>query len=104
MGSLPPCHWLFRLCATNTTQAQNALDDVATTIERVLALLTWRDDVATSLLLCVLLVAAAAVWVVGLPALLAAAVLVDIRPPLLRDPVPPQPRLAYLPSRSDQMV
>lgn len=85
---------------------QNVLDNLATALERLQALLTWQDPVATGILVGALLLLSAATWLLGLPAVLAAAVLVDIIPPPLRDPLP-APGLVlfrYLPSRSDRMM
>jgi hypothetical protein len=52
-----------------------------------------------------LLATAALVWLMGLPALIAAMVLIDIRPPIFRDPLPTPTDnfFRYLPSRGDRM-
>ena len=93
----------FAICPP---QVQNVLDTFATALERVQALLTWRDPMASAILLATLLVLAAATWLVGLPVVLAGVVLVDIVPPPFRDPLPSPTLilLRYLPSRSDQMM
>ena len=53
-----------------------------------------------------ILLSALLVWLLGVPALVAAGLLFDMRPPLLRDPLPAPPAnlLAYLPSRGDRMM
>ena len=82
------------------------LDNLATWAERLVALLTWQDPVATSLLVLSLLSCALLLWFMGVPALLACIVLVDIRPPVLRDPLPSPVEVVFrnLPSRRDQMM
>jgi hypothetical protein len=66
----------LRLCAA---QVQSLLETLATGVERVEALCTWADPTATQLALLALLVLAALLWLVGLPALIAALLLFDIR-------------------------
>lgn len=100
---------LFRFplpSTAQTPQVQNVLDTIAVALERLQALLTWRDPTASGILLAALCVLAAATWLLGLPAVLAAAVLIDIVPPPFRDPLPSPTviLLRYLPSRSDQMM
>eukprot|EP00195_Chlamydomonas_chlamydogama_P002415 CAMPEP_0202923282 /NCGR_PEP_ID=MMETSP1392-20130828/78368_1 /ASSEMBLY_ACC=CAM_ASM_000868 /TAXON_ID=225041 /ORGANISM="Chlamydomonas chlamydogama, Strain SAG 11-48b" /LENGTH=438 /DNA_ID=CAMNT_0049616959 /DNA_START=27 /DNA_END=1343 /DNA_ORIENTATION=- len=85
---------------------QNVLDGVATVLERLQALLTWQDPTATYMLLLSLTATAAAIWLLGMPALIAASVLYDMRPPLFRDPLPTggQNMFGHLPSRGDRMM
>lgn len=85
---------------------QNVLDDIAICIERLVALLTWQDELASTLLVVSLLASALAVWLVGVPALIAAMVLIDIRPPFMRDPLPTAGEILfrYLPHRGDRMM
>ncbi len=57
-------------------------------------------------LVATLLALALLTCLLGLPALLAAAVLIDLLPPPLRDPLPAPPLvlLWHLPCRSDRMM
>ncbi|KAL6760167.1 plant phosphoribosyltransferase C-terminal-domain-containing protein [Haematococcus lacustris] len=85
---------------------QNVMDGVASAGERVSALLSWHDPTATTLLLLGLISGALLLWLAGLPVLMAAALLFDIRPPPFRDPFPPPPAnlVAYMPCRADRMM
>jgi hypothetical protein len=82
------------------------LDNIATALERIQALLTWQDPTATAILVGLMLILALAIWLLGLPGVLAAAVLFDIVPPPFRDPLPAPPLVFFrhLPSRSDRMM
>ncbi len=84
---------------------QNTLDGLAAGVERFQALLSWSDPMATGMSVLGLLLLSALLWLFGLPALLAALLLFDMRPPVLRDPwpAPPLNLLGYLPTRSDQL-
>ena len=85
---------------------QNLLDDVATVLERLQALLTWQDPVATGACLVVLSVVAALVSVLGWRTVLSFALCFVVRPPRFRTPTPPAPAsfFARLPSRADRIV
>lgn len=85
---------------------QNILDGLATTMERTHALASWQDPVATGLLCGLLLVVALALWLLGPRSLIGLAMLWDLRPPPLRDPLPaPHACLfSHLPSRSDRLI
>ncbi len=87
------------------SQVQNILDAMSSSAERLQALCNWSDPVATGILVFGLLGASVAVWVLGLQWCLAALILFDLRPPLLRDPWPPPPinLLSWVPSRADHM-
>lgn len=82
------------------------LDGLASGLERIGALLTWRDPVATTILVATWLLSAVLAWTLGMPAMVAAVVLFDMRPPFIRDPFPPPPAnlLSVLPTRSDLMM
>eukprot|EP00210_Caulerpa_lentillifera_P008307 g7927.t1 len=85
---------------------QKILDSIASFSERIHALLTWRDPVATRALTVVLLFAFLAIALLGLQTCIACGVCWLLRPPILRDPFPPAPLNFFkrLPSRSDQIL
>ncbi len=58
---------------------------------RLEGLASWRDPVATGVFCAWLACAALALWLLGLRMLLVLALLWVVRPPLLRDPLPPPP-------------
>jgi hypothetical protein len=84
---------------------QNVLDGLAAAGERLSAWASWSDPLASGLLLLCLLLLAGLIWSCGVSALLAALLLFDMRPPLLRDPwpAPPLNLMACLPTRADQL-
>jgi hypothetical protein len=90
---------------TPTIQVQNVLDALAAAGERLGAWASWADPVASGVLVGGLLVGAALAWLAGVPALLAALLLFDMRPPAIRDPwpAPPLNLLGFLPTRADHM-
>jgi len=85
---------------------QNILDSLATSAERLHALLTWQDPTASVLAVVFFVAAGLCASMMGLPALMAAMVLIDMRPPPLRDPfpVPTENLMRALPSRADHMM
>lgn len=85
---------------------QNVLDSLACWLERLEALIAWHDPLATLLLLMALSALAMGLWLLGGRVLVAATLLLAIRPPALRNPLPPPPAnfLAALPTRSDLMT
>lgn len=87
-------------------QIQNILDALATAAERAAALLAWQDPRASLLAVAAVVAAGLAAAVVGVPALVAAAVLLDLLPPRLRTPFPTplSNAAAALPSRADRMM
>ena len=60
------------------------LDNVAVSLEQFGALLSWQDPLATALLAAFMLLLSALLWLLGLRALLVAALLFDMRPPIVR--------------------
>lgn len=88
------------------TQIQNILDGLATACERLHALATWQDPTASLLAVVSLVFTGLAAALLGLPALVAAMVLIDMRPPPFREPFPTPAEnvLAALPHRADRMV
>ncbi|MEW5306950.1 MAG: hypothetical protein WDW36_009377 [Sanguina aurantia] len=85
---------------------QNALDGVACTVERLQALGSWTDPVATGIFCVLLLLLAVLFWFCGVRALVAVALLWDVRPPSLQDPwiPPPDVFMGAMPTRSDLMM
>ncbi len=85
---------------------QNVLDGWATGGERVQALLSWQDPVASAVLVGVLVLSGVGLWLVGLRVLLTFGMLWTVRPPALRDPYPPPPNnfLLRLPTRGDTLM
>ena len=86
--------------------SQNVLDSVAILLERVQALLSWQDPYATTLFVIALVVGAVLVWLIGVPWLIALAILSDIRPPRWREPLPSPIDVMFknLPSHGDRMM
>ena len=75
---------------------QNLMDDIACINERLYAVATWRDPVASALLLILLAVSTLLVYLLGLPLLLAVAIVYVLRPPGLRDPEPVPPDCYFM--------
>lgn len=87
-------------------KVQNALDMLATFMERIHALVTWRDPMATRLFTLVLFIIAVVVLAFGLRITLCIALVWQLRPPCLQKPTPPPPVSFFvrLPSKSDQVL
>lgn len=85
---------------------QKILDTIASFSERIHALLTWRDPVATRALTVALLFVLLAIAVLGIQVCIAFGLCWVLRPPILRDPFPAAPINFFkrLPSRSDQIL
>ena len=85
---------------------QKILDSIASFCERIHALLSWRDPVATQLLTMALLGAIFVMAVLGVRFCVCFALCWFLRPPFLREPVPPPPLNFFkrLPSKSDQIL
>lgn len=108
-GGLDPLASLRRQYNAVTREVQriqNILDTIAGWLERGEALMTWQDPLASSLLLLLLALLAGAFWLLGARTIVAAWLLWTIRPPALRQPLPPPPAnfVANLPTRSDRMM
>lgn len=89
-----------------TLTVQNVMDDIATTLERLIALATWQDPLATMILVWTLGIIGTALLLLGVKPLLAGLALFVLRPPQLRTPWTPPPvaLFARLPSRADRTV
>ncbi|GIL49948.1 hypothetical protein Vafri_6243 [Volvox africanus] len=87
-------------------RVQNVLDDIAGGIERLQALFSWRDPVASGCFVLSLALTAVMLWTVGMRFVLGAVLLYDLRPPRWRDPWLPPPAnvFAHLPTRADLMM
>ncbi len=60
------------------------------------AILSWQDRAASACFLVVCIAAALAVQVLGFPTVLCVLLMWQIRPPVLRDPIPPRPVSYFL--------
>eukprot|EP00798_Chlamydomonas_sp_ICE-L_P019249 gene19249-25879_t len=80
---------------------QNLMDDVATGIERIGALFSWQDPVATIIFISICIAISYLVYCLGLSLVLAAVGMYLLRPPQWRDPepTPPEAFYAHLPAR-----
>ncbi|MEW5313919.1 MAG: hypothetical protein WDW38_005450 [Sanguina aurantia] len=87
-------------------KAQNLFDNIASVLERFQALLSWRDSFASWIFLGTCAAAAMAIHIVGLSTVICIALMWQIRPPMLRDPLTPAPVnfFNHLPSQSDQAI
>lgn len=87
-------------------KVQNYADDLATALEKLQALGTWQDPVASSLWVGVLLVVACLIFFLGFSSVVAFALFWLARPPRLRTPTPPPPFNIFrrLPSRADKIM
>eukprot|EP00891_Asterochloris_glomerata_P006512 jgi/Astpho2/6512/fgenesh1_pg.00099_%23_1_t len=70
---------------------QNLLDDAASFLERMRACITWQDPSATLLFLAFCIAGAMLLPVIGLPTVFAVVSCYQLRPPFMRDPMPPPP-------------
>ncbi|KAK9810133.1 hypothetical protein WJX72_005374 [[Myrmecia] bisecta] len=84
---------------------QNLLDDLASNLERVHAVVTATDPSATLLFVFVFGLLALLIGHVGFPPVLAVGLCWQVRPPVLRTPTPPPPISFFkrLPSKADQI-
>lgn len=89
-----------------TLRLQNVLDDVAKFVERVVALFTWQDPLATTIAMAGLALGSVMVLVLGVRFVTAFAMLFVLRPPRLRTPTPPPPKSLFvrLPSHADRIA
>lgn len=87
-------------------RVQNGLDMVASCLEKVEALVTWKDPVASRILVAVLFIAAIAVKVFGIQILACCGVLWVLRPPCTRNskPSPLVNLFTRVPTRGDQVL
>lgn len=87
-------------------KVQTFADMFASFLERLIALATWADPLATSILLVVILVFCAILAVLGFRPLISALLCFLIRPPRMRSPWTPGPISFFLklPSRGDRLV
>ncbi|GMH42146.1 hypothetical protein BSKO_10065 [Bryopsis sp. KO-2023] len=87
-------------------RVQDLLDTLASFFEKLQALFTWRDPVATKMFTAGLLIVAVAVHVCGIQFFMCCGALWFMRPPSMRDPLPAPPFSFFdrLPSRSDQVL
>eukprot|EP00890_Picochlorum_soloecismus_P000821 jgi/Picsp_1/173/NSC_00173-R1_unc-13-like protein len=87
-------------------KVQTFADMFASFLERLLALGTWADPLATSLILVVILVFCVILAVLGFRPLMSALLCFLIRPPRMRSPWTPGPVSFFLklPSRGDRLV
>jgi hypothetical protein len=83
---------------------QNFFDDVASWVERAVALVCWTDPIASAMFLLVLLAGTAGLAVAGLRPALVGAGLLLLRPPWLRGAAPAAPLRFFwrLPHHSPQ--
>ncbi|EIE27011.1 hypothetical protein COCSUDRAFT_83570 [Coccomyxa subellipsoidea C-169] len=86
-------------------KVQNALDEIASALERVRAVVCWADPNASSFFLIIATVAALLVPLLGLHTLISFLLCWMLRPPFLRVPRPPPPYsfLLRLPNKADQI-
>lgn len=86
--------------------AQNFFDEVASFLERTQAIFTWQDQAASACFMLICIVAMIAIQLLGLSTVLCAGLMWQIRPPALRDPLPPKPLNYFqrLPCLSDEMI
>jgi hypothetical protein len=75
--------------------AQNLLDDIACSYEKLYGLLFWSDQAATGLFVFILAVSSIAIYFLGLPIIITAAGLYILRPPKYRDPLPTEPEAFF---------
>lgn len=70
------------------------------------AILSWRDRTASALFIVVCILAVVLLQLLGLSTVLCVGLMWQIRPPFLRDPIPPPPLNYYsrLPCLSDELV
>ena len=85
---------------------QKILDSIASFCEKVHALISWRDPVATRLLTIGLLIGIVAISLTGVRFCVCFGLCWMLRPPILRDTLPPPPINFFkrLPSKSDQII
>lgn len=85
---------------------QNVADGIASHMEKVEALLTWRDPTASRIFSLVVFLAAIAVKSLGIQFFLCFGIIWSLRPPCFKNPIPPPPInfLGRLPSRGDQVL
>lgn len=83
---------------------QNFFDDVASILEKICAVLTFQDVVASWLFVIICLVLLAVFHFVGFTTTMFLVLLWQVRPPKLRDALPPPPVSYFLrlPSRSPE--
>jgi len=89
-----------------TLMVQNVLDDVATSMERMIAIATWQDPLSTLLLVVLLVILGVAFLMVGSRPMVAGLQLFMLRPPQMRTPWTPPPVALFsrLPSRADRIM
>ncbi|BDA41056.1 probable FT-interacting protein 3 [Coccomyxa sp. Obi] len=86
-------------------KVQNALDEIASALERVRAVVCWADPTASAFFLIIAMAAALLISVLGLHTLVSFLLCWMLRPPFLRVPRPPPPYsfLLRLPNNADQI-
>ena len=85
---------------------QNYMDSVASFLERWIALLSWKDPVATTAVVCVLAGFGTLVMIVGIRFIIGALLCFLLRPPRMRSPWTPGPISLFLklPTRGERLA
>jgi hypothetical protein len=76
-------------------QVQNVLDDAASFLERLQHTLSWADPPASFMFMVACVVVGLLMWLLGPGWVVALAAMWILRPPVLRDPLPPPPKLWF---------
>ncbi|KAI8112634.1 hypothetical protein M9434_003955 [Picochlorum sp. BPE23] len=87
-------------------RVQTVCDGLASTMERFISLATWKDPLATTIIIIVLTVVAMLIFLVGPRILIAALLCFLIRPPTMRSPWTPGPISLFLklPTRGERLA
>lgn len=87
-------------------RVQTVCDGLASTLERFISLATWKDPLATTIIIIVLAVVAMLIFFVGPRILIAALLCFLIRPPTMRSPWTPGPISLFLrlPTRGERLA
>lgn len=85
---------------------QNYMDGIASFLERWIALLTWKDPMATTVVVCVLAAVSALLILLGIRFLIGVLLCFLLRPPRMRSPWTPGPISMFLklPTRGERLA
>lgn len=85
---------------------QNYMDSVASFLERWIALLSWKDPLATTAVICVLAAIGTLLMIVGIRFVIGALLCFLLRPPRMRSPWTPGPISLFLklPTRGERLA
>ena len=85
---------------------QNYMDGIASFLERLITLFSWKDPLATTIITIVLTVASCVVYIVGFRVVIALLLCFLIRPPSMRSPWTPGPISLFLrlPTRGERLA